>query len=71
MGAAAASEVGRYARTSFAYDVLLAQDRGVDDRGMRAASGVNVNLVFAITFAIGAGLAGLGGVIGAVELSDF
>jgi len=42
---------------------------GVDDRGMLAASGVNVNLLFAITFAIGAGLAGLGGVIGAVELS--
>src|SRR4029077_2947073 len=33
------------------------------------AAGVNVNLVFATTFAIGAGLAGLGGVIGAVELS--
>ena len=29
----------------------------------------NVNLVFAVTFAIGAGLAGFGGVIGAVELS--
>ena len=42
---------------------------GVDDRAMLAASGVNVHLVFAITFAIGAGLAGLGGVIGAVELS--
>jgi branched-chain amino acid transport system permease protein len=42
---------------------------GVDDRGMLAASGVNVNRVFAITFAIGAGLAGFGGVIGAVELS--
>ncbi len=42
---------------------------GVDDRGMLAASGVNVNLVFAITFALGAGLAGFGGVIGAVELS--
>jgi len=42
---------------------------GVDDRGMLAAAGVNVNLVFAVTFAIGAGLAGLGGVIGAVELS--
>ena len=42
---------------------------GVDDRAMLAASGVNVNLVFAVTFAIGAGLAGLGGVIGAVELS--
>ena len=42
---------------------------GVDDRGMLAASGVNVQMVFAITFAIGAGLAGFGGVIGAVELS--
>ncbi len=42
---------------------------GVDDRGMLAAAGINVNLVFAITFALGAGLAGLGGVIGAVELS--
>ncbi len=42
---------------------------GVDDRGMLAASGVNVNLVFAITFALGAGLAGFGGVVGAVELS--
>ncbi|HWA37670.1 MAG TPA: branched-chain amino acid ABC transporter permease [Burkholderiales bacterium] len=42
---------------------------GVDDRAMLSAAGVNVNLVFAITFAIGAGLAGLGGVIGAVELS--
>jgi branched-chain amino acid transport system permease protein len=42
---------------------------GVDDRAMLAAAGVNVNLVFALTFAIGAGLAGVGGVIGAVELS--
>jgi branched-chain amino acid transport system permease protein len=42
---------------------------GVDDRGMLAAAGINVNIVFAITFALGAGLAGLGGVIGAVELS--
>ena len=42
---------------------------GVDDRAMLAATGVNVNLIFAITFAIGAGLAGFGGVIGAVELS--
>jgi len=42
---------------------------GVDDRGMLAAAGFNVNLVFAITFALGAGLAGVGGVIGAVELS--
>jgi branched-chain amino acid transport system permease protein len=42
---------------------------GVDDRGMLAAAGVNVNLVFAVTFALGAGLAGVGGAIGAVELS--
>jgi len=42
---------------------------GVDDRAMLAATGVNVNRVFAVTFAIGAGLAGFGGVIGAVELS--
>jgi len=42
---------------------------GVDDRGMLSASGVNVNVLFAVTFAIGAGLAGFGGVIGAVELS--
>jgi len=42
---------------------------GVDDRAMLAAAGINVNLIFATTFAIGAGLAGLGGVIGAVELS--
>ena len=33
---------------------------GVDDRNMLAASGVNVNLVFAITFMLGAGLAGFG-----------
>jgi branched-chain amino acid transport system permease protein len=42
---------------------------GVDDRAMLAAAGVNVNLVFAVTFMLGAGLAGFGGVIGAVELS--
>jgi branched-chain amino acid transport system permease protein len=42
---------------------------GVDDRAMLAAAGVNVSLVFAVTFMLGAGLAGLGGVIGAVELS--
>jgi branched-chain amino acid transport system permease protein len=42
---------------------------GVDDRHMLEASGVNVDFVFAITFMLGAGLAGFGGVIGAVELS--
>ena len=42
---------------------------GVDDRQMLAASGVNVQSVFAVTFAIGAGLAGLAGVIGGTALS--
>lgn len=42
---------------------------GVDDRNMLAASGVNVQLVFASVFAIGAGLAGLAGVIGGTALS--
>ncbi|HET7524560.1 MAG TPA: branched-chain amino acid ABC transporter permease, partial [Burkholderiaceae bacterium] len=42
---------------------------GVDDRGMLAASGVNVQRVFAITFAIGAGLAGFAGVVGGSALS--
>ena len=37
---------------------------GVDDRGMLQASGVNVHLVFAVTFAVGAGLAGIAGVLG-------
>jgi branched-chain amino acid transport system permease protein len=38
---------------------------GVDDRQMLAACGVNVPLVAVAVFALGAGLAGLGGVIGA------
>ena len=42
---------------------------GVDDPGMLAASGVNVQFVFAITFAIGAGLAGFAGVVGGTALS--
>jgi branched-chain amino acid transport system permease protein len=42
---------------------------GVDDRGMLAASGVNVQRLFAVTFAIGAGLAGLAGVVGGSALS--
>ncbi len=42
---------------------------GVDDKKMLSASGVNVQLVFAATFAIGAGLAGLAGVVGGTALS--
>ena len=37
---------------------------GVNDRDMLAATGVNVQLVFVMVFAIGAGLAGFAGVIG-------
>jgi len=42
---------------------------GVDDRRMLAATGVNVDVVFVFVFAIGAGLAGLAGVIGGTALS--
>lgn len=41
---------------------------GVDDRAMLAANGVNVHMVFAIVFAIGAGLAGFAGVVGGSAL---
>jgi branched-chain amino acid transport system permease protein len=42
---------------------------GVDDRAMLSASGVNVHMVFAIVFAVGAGLAGFAGVVGGSALS--
>jgi branched-chain amino acid transport system permease protein len=42
---------------------------GVDDKDMLAATGVNVHRIFAIVFAIGAGLAGLAGVVGGSALS--
>jgi branched-chain amino acid transport system permease protein len=42
---------------------------GVDDRAMLSASGVNVQLIFAAVFAIGAGLAGFAGVVGGSVLS--
>jgi len=42
---------------------------GVDDRDMVQASGIDVHAVFIATFAIGAGLAGLAGVIGGSVLS--
>ena len=42
---------------------------GVDDRAMLSASGVNVHVVFAIVFAVGAGLAGFAGVVGGSALS--
>lgn len=37
---------------------------GVDDRQMVSALGVNIQLVFAIAFAVGSGLAALGGTLG-------
>ena len=42
---------------------------GVDDPDMLRASGTNVKLIFVVTFAIGAGLAGFAGVIGGSALS--
>lgn len=42
---------------------------GVDDRGMLAASGVNVDRVFILIFALGAGLAGFAGLVGGTALS--
>lgn len=42
---------------------------GIDDRDMLSALGVNVSRVFLFVFAVGAGLAGLSGVIGATALS--
>jgi branched-chain amino acid transport system permease protein len=37
---------------------------GVDDRDMLAATGVRIQLVFVLVFALGAGLAGIAGVVG-------
>jgi branched-chain amino acid transport system permease protein len=37
---------------------------GVDDGDMLGATGINIQLVFVLVFALGAGLAGVGGVIG-------
>lgn len=42
---------------------------GVDDRAMTAALGINVPVVFAVTFFIGAVLAGLGGVLGGTMIA--
>ena len=42
---------------------------GVDDRSMLSASGINVHMVFAIVFAVGAELAGFAGVVGGSALS--
>ena len=40
----------------------------VDDQRVAAGLGINVNIVFLLTFAVGSGLAGLGGALGAEVL---
>lgn len=42
---------------------------GVDDPGMTAALGVNIEVVFAVTFFVGAFLAGVGGVFGGTMIA--
>jgi branched-chain amino acid transport system permease protein len=49
------------ARTRFGARLRAA----VDDPRVARGMGINVNLIFAVTFAIGSGLAGLGGALGA------
>jgi branched-chain amino acid transport system permease protein len=51
-------------RTNFGAQLRAA----VDNRTMAQATGINVNRLFSVTFAIGAGLAALGGIIGAAML---
>ena len=43
---------------------------GVDDRQMTAALGINIQTVFAIAFVVGAGLAGLGAVVGTSQATS-
>jgi branched-chain amino acid transport system permease protein len=42
---------------------------GVDDRQMVSALGINIQIVFALAFLLGAGLAGLAGVLGGTTIS--
>jgi branched-chain amino acid transport system permease protein len=68
LGAALLIGVGLYLlikRTRFGKIVRA----GVDDRDMVAALGINVQLVFAAAFFLGAMLAGLGGVLGGTMIS--
>lgn len=57
---------------AFALQMALARTRfgsrlraSVDDRRVARGVGIHVNVIFAITFAVGSGLAGLGGALGA------
>jgi branched-chain amino acid transport system permease protein len=53
-------------QTALSYSRFGAQLRAaVDDARVARGLGINVNLVFALTFAVGSGLAGLGGALGA------
>jgi branched-chain amino acid transport system permease protein len=68
IGAAVAIGVGLWAlirHTRFGMVVRA----GVDDRAMTSALGINVQLVFAVAFFLGAALAGLGGAFGGTVLS--
>jgi branched-chain amino acid transport system permease protein len=60
-GALAAALQFVVARTRFGSQLRAAVDDPVVARGL----GINVDLVFALTFAVGSGLAGLGGALGA------
>ena len=68
LGAAVAIGVGLWwiiKRTRFGKIVRA----GVDDRDMVAALGINVQLIFALAFLLGALLAGLGGVLGGTMIA--
>ena len=63
------------AALTIALQYILAKTRfgsrlraSVDDQRVAAGLGINVNIVFLLTFAVGSGLAGLGGALGAEVL---
>lgn len=67
--------IGVCAALTLALQFVLAKTRfgsrlraSVDDPRVAAGLGINVNVVFAVTFAVGSGLAGLGGALGAEVL---
>ncbi|MFT8244470.1 branched-chain amino acid ABC transporter permease [Roseomonas sp. BN140053] len=72
MGAYRLLIIGVCAAIALALHLGLARTRfgsrlraAVDDPRVARGMGINVNLVFAVTFAVGSGLAGLGGALGA------
>jgi branched-chain amino acid transport system permease protein len=67
--------IGVCAALTVALQYILAKTRfgsrlraSVDDQRVAAGLGINVNIVFLTTFAVGSGLAGLGGALGAEVL---